>query len=75
MKNLNEQKQETMFKEIHTDLLSLGKCDNCKIAMIWLKKGGSKLSETKCNCGNALSRTTFLSTLKLVIKGETNDYT
>ena len=69
MKTLMEQKQETIFKDIHSDLLSVGKCEACKVAIVWLKKQGPKLSEARCECGNALSRTTFLSKLKLITKG------
>lgn len=68
MQTLMEQLKQTTFKETHTDLLSVGKCDKCKVAFVWLKKSGSRLSETKCTCGDALKRTTFLSTLKLEVK-------
>jgi hypothetical protein len=67
MGTLREQLQSTKFKGIHSELLSVGKCALCKTATVWIKKGGVKLSEAKCGCGNALKRTTFETTLKLQV--------
>ena len=54
------------FKGVHTDFISVGKCNICKCLRVWSKKESIKLSEAFCiDCNNKLERTTFLSKLPI----------
>jgi len=64
MKTIQEQLTGTNLA-LHSDLLSVGKCNKCKVVYVWLKKGGKSLKDSQCNCGEALGRTTFTSTLPI----------